>query len=51
MIRELGFYWVKFSGNWFIAQYVGSMKWLTCGNGYYFNTSEFSNIGDKIERN
>jgi hypothetical protein len=51
MKRELGFYWVKRSGYWRVAEYTKSFSgyadsyvWYLCGSEWVHNDSEFEEI-------
>jgi hypothetical protein len=46
MEREAGYYWVKFDGKYFIAEYKYS-EWYVCGCSSGFNDSYFTWISDK----
>ena len=50
-IREPGFYWVRFSG-WTVAQYCSADEadwWLLPGLPAHFRTSDFDEIGPRVE--
>ena len=49
--RELGFYWVKYIGEWIIAEYTnsyvdGEFAWFHCGNECESNDDYFDEINE-----
>ena len=49
MERESGFYWVEYEGEWQPAHFEAGV-WLIVGDSEYLEASEFSEIGERIER-
>jgi hypothetical protein len=49
-MRKEGFYWVKFQGEWVVAEYIGDSKWWLPGAIEYLGTW-FDEIDEtKLER-
>ena len=48
MKREEGYYWVKYRGDWIIAEYTHELrpKWYVIGNECPFHEREFSEINE-----
>jgi hypothetical protein len=47
MSRKEGYYWVKFKGQWEVANWNSSYSiWKTAGCNYYFRDDEFDEINE-----
>ncbi len=46
--QDEGYYWVRNYHGWSIAYWDGS--WSVCGNDETYYTSDFDEIGEKVER-
>lgn len=49
-MREKGFYWVFYFGEWTIAEYCGGYWLVIGGEEAVYQDEEFDEIGEKIER-
>lgn len=57
MKREIGYYWVKYNGEWTVGYYEGvadqranARSWSMVGCDEYLKDSEFEEIGAPIVR-
>ena len=48
-MRESGFYWVKYGGDWIVAEWYVNY-WLITGEEHPIYVSEMGETGERIER-
>ncbi len=46
-MREEGYYWVKYRGNWIVAECPFGTYWWIPGDDYQLNDSDFEEIDEK----
>lgn len=44
--RYAGFYWVKYSGDWVVAEYWEGIHWLMAGTSDVFTDADFEHISE-----
>lgn len=45
-MREIGYYWVRLSVSWYIAEYTGGEYWLIVGKDSVWHTGNFHEINE-----
>lgn len=50
-MRDVGFYWVRYNGNWHIAKYhitpLGDMLWFMTGDRFAHAETDFTEIDER----